>query len=74
MLTVPALSYHTTGNGTRPGISVDISDDSEHIVTLTIDPETGETFDDRDVTRMLLPSEARALAAALIHHAAEAER
>lgn len=29
---------------------------------------------DRDVTRNLLPSEARALAAALVHFAAEAER
>jgi hypothetical protein len=74
VLTLPTLSYHATGSGTRPGISVDLDYDSGRAVVLTLDSETGETFDDRDVTRTLAPEEARALAAALVHYADQAER
>lgn len=56
----------------QPRISVEVADDLPAVV-LTLEAETGETFDDRDVARTLTPAEARALAAALWHFAGEAE-
>lgn len=74
MLVVP-LSQHARGtypSGTHAVVELD--DDGGHTVSLTIDSEPGETFDDRPVTRYLTPLEARSLAAVLVHFATEAER
>lgn len=60
-------------SGHRPEISVEPVDDGSG-VRLTIEAEAGETFDDRDVDRILTPDEARELAAMLWHHADELER
>lgn len=58
-----------------PEISIGPDDDSDFAaVRLTLDPLPGETFDDRDVERLLTASEARELAAALNHYAAELDR
>ncbi len=43
-------------------------------VILGVEALTAETFDDQPVDRALTPTEARALAAALVWAAAEAER
>lgn len=53
---------------------VDVELDDDNAVRLTIKAQPGETFDDRDVARALLPDEARALAAMLWHYADEARR
>ncbi len=74
MLVIP-LSQHAAGkypSGTHAIVEND--DDGGHLVTLTLDPEAGETFDDRPIFRMLPPDEARALATALWHFADMAER
>jgi hypothetical protein len=55
-----------------PTISVELDDDGH--VSMVLEPQTGETFDDRDVERSLVPAEARELAAALWHYAEESER
>lgn len=52
----------------RPGITVETTDEGE--VCMSID---GETEDDEAVDRVLESGEARSLAAALIHYAAEVE-
>lgn len=58
-----------------PEISIGPDDDSDFAaVRLTLDPLPCETFDDRDVERLLTASEARELAAALNHYAAELDR
>lgn len=61
-------------SGGRPEISVDLDDDHGTTVVLTIEAGPGETLDDRDLDRHLLPAEARALAAMLWHQADQAER
>lgn len=68
MLRIP-LDHHRPGSD---GITVDV--DGDGYVSLSIDPDAGETLDDRTFNRNLLAGEARALAAALWHFAAEAER
>lgn len=57
---------------TGPEISVEPDEDG--FVRLTLDPLSGETFDDRDIDRTLTPAEARELAAILWHHADELDR
>lgn len=69
MLIIP-LNCHTTPLRGVARLTVDLDDD--RYVRLSVDAEPGETFDDRDVDRQLLPAEARALAAALWHYAGEA--
>lgn len=56
-----------------PTITVDVADEGPYVV-LRLDPHHAETIDDHDIDRRLLASEARSLAAALLHFAAEAER
>jgi hypothetical protein len=61
--------------GTGPQFSVGLSEDEpDGYVHLTLDPHHAETIDDRDIDRLLVAAEARALAAALWHFADEAER
>ena len=69
-----AHQYSPAGATTvRPEISVDLAEDRGAIL-LTIEPGPGETLDDRDLWRELLPEEARALAAMLNHQADRADR
>lgn len=59
--------------GQRLDIEVDTTDDGA-AVDLILIAEPMETIEDRDILRVLQPHEARALAAVLVHFAAEAER
>lgn len=70
MISLRPLNYSSTSRPT-PEISVDTD---EGYVDLTLESDTGETFDDRNISRTLDPSEARALAAMLWHFADMAER
>jgi hypothetical protein len=73
MLSAP-LSIHAAGTfPSRTAAHVEL-DDERRYVTVTLDPEPGETFDDRAVTRYLTADEAREIAAALVHYAGELER
>lgn len=65
---------HRSTRGDNAEISVELDDAEGRNVRLVVEPEPGETFDDRDVDRYLTPPEARALAAMLWHFADQAER
>lgn len=54
-----------------PEIGVELTDDGD--VRLWLEPTIGETLDDRDVDRSLIPNEARELAAMLEHYADRAD-
>lgn len=54
-------------------IGIEVSNDPGTVL-IVLDPMDTETFDDRQVERVLLPAEARALAAMLRHFAYMAER
>ena len=66
-------SYYTSTSRPTPEISVEFGGDDD-LVSIVIEADTGETFDDRDIARHLTPSEARSLAAMLWHVAEQVER
>lgn len=70
MLIRPANHY---GDANRPEIAVVDQTDDPGLVCLLLGAATAETFDDRDIERLLTPSEARELAAMLWHHADRAD-
>jgi hypothetical protein len=64
--------YHPSG----PTISVDVADEGDGYLTIHLDPVSGDQLSDgrtTDVERWLNPTEARALAAVLVHYAGEIE-
>ena len=66
----PAYHHSITGDAE---ITVEQEEDGPG-VTMTLEPEPSETFDDAPISRTLTSSEARELAAMLWHHADEADR
>lgn len=67
-------SYYASTSRPIPEISVDVGEDGDGDVYLVIEADAKETFDDRDLSRVLTPDEARNLAAILWHSADMAER
>lgn len=64
------LTYHTSSRH-RTAVTVDNDTEDGRLLTLCFEPEDDGA---PAVDRTLWPDEARALAAALLHYAAEAER
>lgn len=65
------LTYHTSSRH-RTAVTVDNDTEDGRLLTLRLEAEDPDN--EPAVDRTLWPSEARALAAALLHYATEAER